>query len=133
MDKLVDYCLVKIYAVIRVKETNQFWSQEDDFVLSKPKLKVEPVGGQLHAGRLGRIRLSFVNPLEVELRGCSITLEAPGISEIRERVGNVRWRSSFTHDVLVTPRRAGKTTAVACFSSEAMIDVHGSVKLDILQ
>ena len=43
-DLLVDYCIVKITAVVRVHETNQFWSEEDDFTLTKPTLKVEAVG-----------------------------------------------------------------------------------------
>ncbi len=43
MTRLVDYCMLKIYALIRVKETNQMWSDEDDFVLEKPTLKVEVV------------------------------------------------------------------------------------------
>ena len=41
MGKLVDYCMLKIYGLIKVKETNQTWSEEDDFVLEKPKLQVE--------------------------------------------------------------------------------------------
>ena len=41
MGKLVDYCMMKIYGLIKVKETNQTWSEEDDFVLEKPKLQVE--------------------------------------------------------------------------------------------
>ena len=32
-DLLVDYCIVKITAVVRVHETNQFWSEEDYFTL----------------------------------------------------------------------------------------------------
>merc|ERR1712241_688274 len=38
MDQLVDYNIVKVYAVVRVIETNQFWSEEDDFTLCKPSL-----------------------------------------------------------------------------------------------
>ncbi len=44
LGRLVDYCMMKIYALIKVKETHQTWSDEDDFVMEKPKLKVE-VGG----------------------------------------------------------------------------------------
>ena len=33
-----------MYAVVRVIETNQFFSDEDDFTLVKPSLKVEQVG-----------------------------------------------------------------------------------------
>ena len=38
MGKLVDYCMMKIYSLIKVKETNQTWSEEDDFVMEKPKI-----------------------------------------------------------------------------------------------
>ena len=132
MDKLVDYCMVKLYAVIRVKETNQFFSEEDDFTLIKPKLRVESLE-TLYAGRLGRVRLSFINPLEVELSRCKITLECPGVfSRIREDVGTVRAKKSFSHEVLVNPRGGVKSgTIVATFSSREMIDVHGSAKVEI--
>ena len=40
-EKLVEYCMVKIYSQIRVKETKQTWSEEDDFILEKPQLKLE--------------------------------------------------------------------------------------------
>jgi len=130
-DLLVDYCIVKITAVVRVHETNQFWSEEDDFTLTKPTLKVEAVG-TLQAGRMGRIRLSFINPLEVSLTRCRISLESPGaFHPIIEQVSDVRGRRSFEHEVLVNPRRAGVSTVVATFTSREMIDVHGSVKLDI--
>ena len=87
----------------------------------------------LQAGRLGRIRLSFVNPLVVPLTRCRIALESPGaFHPISEQVSNVAARRSFQHEVLVTPRRSGVSTViVASFSSKEMIDVHGSVKLDI--
>ena len=45
--KLVEYCMVKIYSQIRVRETKQTWSEEDDFVLEKPQLKVDVMYGTL--------------------------------------------------------------------------------------
>ena len=38
--KLVEYCMVKIYSQIRVRETKQTWSEE-------PQLKVEVIYGTL--------------------------------------------------------------------------------------
>ena len=46
--KLVEYCMVKIYSQIRVKETKQTWSEEDDFILEKPQLKLEVTSVALH-------------------------------------------------------------------------------------
>ena len=40
MDKLVDYGMVKIYALASVQETKQTWSEEDDFQFDKPPLKI---------------------------------------------------------------------------------------------
>lgn len=36
VDRLVDYSMMKIYAIATVKETQQTWSKEDDFMIEKP-------------------------------------------------------------------------------------------------
>jgi transglutaminase 1 len=41
MDKLVEYGIMKIFAICAVDETNQAWSEEDDFQVVKPPLKIE--------------------------------------------------------------------------------------------
>ena len=38
LDKLVDYSMMKIYAIATVQETQQTWAEEDDFMVQKPKL-----------------------------------------------------------------------------------------------
>lgn len=43
LDKLVDYALMKIYAIATVKETQQTWAEEDDFQVDKPTLKIEVI------------------------------------------------------------------------------------------
>lgn len=40
LDKLVEYCMLKLYAVASVKETNQTWADEDDFQVLKPKIDI---------------------------------------------------------------------------------------------
>ena len=40
MGNLVDHCMLKINAVIKIKETKQSWSGEDDFIMDKPKLRI---------------------------------------------------------------------------------------------
>ncbi len=156
MGKLVDYCMVKIYSLIKVKETGQTWSEEDDFVLEKPKLNIEVTtssvslrdntinasllsvqvsdGGRLQRGRPGRVRLWFRNPLEVPLSRCKVTVETAGLSPVKEAVPDVEPGATFTHTALVTPTKAGRgVTLLASFGSEEMIDVHGSVKVDVME
>ena len=70
---LVDQCLIKLTAVVKVKETRQFWSGEDDFVLLKPTLQVQAID-RMRKGRPSRIRLSFRNPLDVSLTKCRIAI-----------------------------------------------------------
>lgn len=40
LDKLVEYCILKLYAVASVTETNQTWAGEDDFQVLKPKIDI---------------------------------------------------------------------------------------------
>ncbi|XP_045106516.1 hemocyte protein-glutamine gamma-glutamyltransferase-like [Portunus trituberculatus] len=39
--KLVEQCLIKIYAICRVEETQQTWTDEDDFTVDKPRLDIQ--------------------------------------------------------------------------------------------
>lgn len=40
MDKLVEYCIMKLYAVATVTETRQTWADEDDFQILKPNIDI---------------------------------------------------------------------------------------------
>lgn len=35
LDKLVDYAMMKVYVIAMVQETQQIWSEEDDFFVKK--------------------------------------------------------------------------------------------------
>lgn len=41
MNKLSAHSLVRITAVANVEETEQLWSQDDDFAIQKPQLTVK--------------------------------------------------------------------------------------------
>lgn len=40
LDKLVEYGMMKLFAVATVQETKQTWAAEDDFQIVKPKIIV---------------------------------------------------------------------------------------------
>jgi transglutaminase 1 len=40
LDKLVEYCNMKIYAIATVVDTNETWGEEDDFQVLKPNLDI---------------------------------------------------------------------------------------------
>merc|ERR1711911_373858 len=77
-DKVVDYGMIKIYALASVAETKQTWSEEDDFQLEKPKLDVQ-VRGAAQVGQDCFVTFSFLNPLSVNLTECEFTFEGPGL------------------------------------------------------
>ena len=93
MDKLVEYCMVKVYSMIRVVDTNQTWTEEDDFVMDKPRLEMEvtkvnmdfstdvdiKLMGEAKRKRLCKVKVTFTNPLPIALTECFFMLEAPGI------------------------------------------------------
>lgn len=41
LKKTRDHSLIKIYAMAKISETGQIWSDEDDFDLRKPSLDIE--------------------------------------------------------------------------------------------
>ena len=87
---------------------------------------------RLTAGRFAKVSMSFFNPLDVPLTRCSVNLECSGtIWPTKEKVQNIPPKSSFYNDVTVKPRKTGSKTCVGVFSAEEMIDVNGSVKVEV--
>jgi transglutaminase 1 len=41
LEKLVEYCNMKIYAIATVVDTNETWGEEDDFQVLKPNLQIK--------------------------------------------------------------------------------------------
>ena len=41
LDKLVEYCNMKLYSIATVVETKQTWADEDDFQVLKPSITVK--------------------------------------------------------------------------------------------
>ncbi|KAF0308137.1 Hemocyte protein-glutamine gamma-glutamyltransferase [Amphibalanus amphitrite] len=132
MDKLVDYCMVKIYAMANVTETRQAWSEEDDFVISKPKLSIQ-LDGPCVVGQQCLVNFSFVNPLSVPLTDCMFSFEGSGL--IRPSVSQLRSTvqpgATFTHAESFVPRMSGEKTIVASFQCRQLFDIEGSKTLTV--
>lgn len=91
-------------------------------------LVLEQIPERLQRGRLGTVVVSFKNPLQVALGSCRVSIKAPGIvREIKENIAMTTAAGSwFQHKFLVNPRKAGKASFVATFSSDQMFDLYGS-------
>ena len=59
--------------------------------------------------------------------------ESPGaFTEIKENIPAIPPQGALSHDVLVNPRQSlPNATIVATFSAQELLDVHGSLVLDI--
>jgi len=125
-DKIVDYGMVKFYALASVQETKQCWSEEDDFQLEKPKLDVQ-IRGTPQVGQDCFVTFSFLNPLSVSLTDCEFTFEGSGLvrpQTIKHR--DVKMGEMVSHVQKFTPRHSGDRKIVVSFNSRELIDVIGS-------
>lgn len=132
MGKVVEYCMFKVVGMIRVVETNQTWSEEDDFLMDKPKLLLE-LEGEAKRRTVCSLKVSFSNPLNEILTDCSFSLEAPGVL----RKMNLKFRDVEAQEEVSTvlrfyPRRSGSTKLICRFNSAQMVDVNGSLTVRIL-
>lgn len=111
-DKLVDYSMMKIYAIATVKETKQTWSEEDDFQVIKPTVELETEGPQKVKQEFG-LKISFTNPLDKKLTDCTISIECPGVTApYRFSVRDIDPKESFLHYERLKPQTEGNTKQV---------------------
>ena len=47
-DSLVDYLMLRVYAVVTVNETGQSWAGEDRFIMEKPELEITVISEKYH-------------------------------------------------------------------------------------
>ncbi|XP_018024988.1 hemocyte protein-glutamine gamma-glutamyltransferase [Hyalella azteca] len=76
--KLIEHCLIKMYAICRVTETDQTWTEEDDFQVLKPSLDIQ-VPDVVKRGQPCDVVFSFTNPLDQELTKCSLSVDGSGL------------------------------------------------------
>ncbi|XP_076321353.1 hemocyte protein-glutamine gamma-glutamyltransferase-like isoform X2 [Tachypleus tridentatus] len=130
-NKLVDYSMIKIYAIATVVETQQTWSEEEDLMLKKPKLKLE-VRGLLKVGAPFMLKISFTNPLNRILDNCVFTVEAPGVTgSFHSKFRNIWPKENIVHVERLFPQRSGLIKIVVAFNSRQLIQVLGSTQIAV--
>nr|CAD7411873.1 unnamed protein product [Timema poppensis] len=131
LDKLVEYCNMKIYALATVTDTNETWGEEDDFQIIKPKLDIK-VSESLPVNQPTVVKFSFTNPLKITLTKCQFKYEGPGVT----RNKTIPYRDIRAGELVVlehrfTPMRAGAQKLVATFSSTELLDITGAASIDV--
>jgi len=124
-DKILDYGMVKFYALASVQETKQCWSEEDDFQLEKPKLDVQ-TRGTPQVGQDCFVTFSFLNPLSVSLTDCEFTFEGPGLVRPQTiKYRDVKGGEMVSQVQKFIPRQSGDRKIVVTFNSRELVDVVG--------
>ncbi|XP_037801812.1 hemocyte protein-glutamine gamma-glutamyltransferase-like isoform X1 [Penaeus monodon] len=130
--KMVEQCMMKIYAICRVQETGQTWSDEDDFTVEKPKLDIQ-VASQPKVRVACEATFSFKNPLDVPLTDCHLSVDGAGLMRPRAIDINteVPAHGEFTYTLRFLPRIHGERKIVAAFTAKEIFDINGTKTVEV--
>ncbi|KAF5290675.1 hypothetical protein FQR65_LT01965 [Abscondita terminalis] len=132
LNKLVEYCIMKIFAVATVNETNETWADEDDFQVIKPTIDIDLPNKVLPINRPTRVMLSFANPLKKPLVNCKFNISGPTLMKNQTiPIADVRPLGRALAQADLIPKTAGEQKLVATFTSIELTDVTGSLKIEV--
>lgn len=133
LEKLVEYCILKIFAIARVEETRQTWAGEDDFQIITPNLEII-VPEAAPVGLSTLVTFKFKNPLKKPLTNCRFTYEGPGVAKVNKiPYRDVRPEEEVIMEHRFTPYQSGEHKIVATFTSKQLLDITGSTILDVIE
>ncbi|XP_046739313.1 hemocyte protein-glutamine gamma-glutamyltransferase-like [Diprion similis] len=133
LDKLVEYAIMKLYAIATVKETRQTWAEEDDFQVLKPTITIK-IQDELSVGKPAAISLSFTNPLQKTLTECKFNYAGPGLARNKTLMFRDVAPGELVHvEHQLIPQKAGKQTIIATFTSKQLVDVTGSQSVEVFE
>ncbi|XP_031364851.1 hemocyte protein-glutamine gamma-glutamyltransferase-like isoform X1 [Apis dorsata] len=132
LDKLVEYCNMKLYSIATVVETKQTWADEDDFQVLKPNIIVK-IDGEPTVGKPSIISLRFKNPLQRVLTDCKFNYAGPGLTRNKTLAfRDVDPEEDVYVEHQLIPQKAGSQKIIATFTSKELVDVTGSAVIDVL-
>ncbi|XP_003707216.3 hemocyte protein-glutamine gamma-glutamyltransferase-like isoform X1 [Megachile rotundata] len=132
LDKLVEYCIMKLYCIATVKETRQTWADEDDFQVLKPNIAIK-IDGEPVVGRPSTISLRFKNPLKRMLTECKFNYAGPGLSRNKTLMfRDVEPEEDVYVEHQLVPQKPGPQKIIATFTSKELVDITGSAAIDVL-
>ncbi|KAM7283209.1 hemocyte protein-glutamine gamma-glutamyltransferase-like [Ixodes scapularis] len=126
--KLAPYNIVKLFALGRVQGSGQgSWFKHCRIAIGNPSMEVK-VSGPLNVSRAMEYSLSFDNPLNTPLTGCSLTLDISGIT-LQSQVHNVPdvpAKGKFVYTGKIIPKRPGEKSVMGVFNSKELKDIRGT-------
>ncbi|KAK3086357.1 hypothetical protein FSP39_017356 [Pinctada imbricata] len=134
LDRLTEHASMKVSAMLKVLETGQVESWQDDFLLRKPELNLEVSSEKVFVGKPFECRVSFTNPLSRRpLTGCSITIEGPGLdSELDYPLGVIEADREWAAILSLTPSKPGRRQITVNFNSDQIRDINGATDVFVV-
>ncbi|KAB7506349.1 Hemocyte protein-glutamine gamma-glutamyltransferase [Armadillidium nasatum] len=131
---LQEHCMIKIYAICRVQETGQTWTDEDDFQVEKPKLNIT-APESIERGEECSLDFSFENPLDETLTECQLSIDGSGLLRPKEiNIGeSVGPKAEFSYSFVFRPRIHGKRKVIVNFNSKQLFEISGSKSIEVLK
>merc|ERR1719341_1830503 len=125
--------MIKLMALCHVEETSQSWAGEDTFQVIKPRIDIE-IPETATVGKSIIVKLSFTNPLETELRRCSLVVDGPGLTRPKTiPIRDVEAKGEMSYELKVYPKRGGRRHIIATFNSKQLVDLTGSSTVDVVE
>lgn len=123
---------MKINAICTVKETKQIWSDDDDFQLIAPGIKMN-VKKELKLNEVTNCALSLTNPLSFPFTDCSFNVSGPGIIKraIKVPFRDIQGGETIKITVPVTGLTKGNFKIIATFTSKELSNITGSTELTV--
>ncbi|XP_078687723.1 protein-glutamine gamma-glutamyltransferase K-like isoform X2 [Branchiostoma floridae x Branchiostoma belcheri] len=131
LDQLVDQAIVKVHAMAHVDNTGQVYSGQDDFRLMSPELTVR-APAKMTVGEQVTAEIEFTNPLDVTLSMVEFHIEGPGLQKPK-KISHTPIKPGETVRVMerMTPRKPGKKTIMASFTSNKLTQVTGELDVTV--
>ncbi|XP_022920675.2 hemocyte protein-glutamine gamma-glutamyltransferase-like [Onthophagus taurus] len=133
IDKLVEYCNMKLCAVATVTETRQTWANEDDFQVVKPTITIK-IPSEIPCKSPTRVLLQFINPLKKTLTNCKFNLSGPTL--LRNHIlsiADVEAGELVSAETEIVPKIAGEQKLIATFWSKELSDITGASKVEVTE
>ncbi|CAL4135312.1 unnamed protein product, partial [Meganyctiphanes norvegica] len=131
---LVEGWLIKLNVVCSVMETGQTYTEEEDFVVEKPRLEIK-VPKETLAHHPCQVTFTFKNSLDVPLTDCHLSIDGAGLMHPKSIYidGEVNANSQFSHSIKFRPLIHGERKIIASFSSNELTDIYGGKKLLVMK
>ncbi|XP_029682368.1 protein-glutamine gamma-glutamyltransferase E-like [Takifugu rubripes] len=125
---------MKIEALVTNKQKpDQMYLAEDDVVLVDPPLSLT-INGAAKVNQEVMATMVFMNPVNVTLRNCSMTMSGSGLlpQEFTYRLPDLKPQSRFTVRFTLSPFKSGRKTLALDFDCSVFRNIKAWCDFDVL-